>query len=428
MARVFISYRRADGQYAVGWIAERLRHLDGVADLRTEFNDADLRCGDDFPDRLAAEIARCDVLIALIGPHWRGERADGAARILDPTDWVGRELTEALAHGTRVMPVLLAGAEPLQASDLRPELADLADLHAIRFDNAADLDDLVEHLRSHLDELDRERARAEGLDQPIVVPVPRPPWRVVVLAVLAALVGAGVGWLVASVGAKDFHDDHWVALSSLEVTVWSLLAVLGVWFHRALFDGAVRIRWRSVAYAVALAALLIAWAVATFLPSEHTPEWYALRTWAQATLALGLLGPWILMMIGAGCADTIGSGLGARVRAIALHRRSLAVATPAVVLGLVPTVFTTAALDPGNERQLSLGFLLAFVIAGGIEFGLLSLRRDSDLARRELVDLASRHRAHAEAVLIGERAALWSWTLLWCLVPPIVAVAIAVAG
>ena len=39
MARVFISYRRADGQYAVGWIEERLARLDEVTSVRTAFRD-----------------------------------------------------------------------------------------------------------------------------------------------------------------------------------------------------------------------------------------------------------------------------------------------------------------------------------------------------------------------------------------------------
>ena len=42
MARVFISYRRADGQYAVGWIEERLREISGDDGVTTAFRDSDL--------------------------------------------------------------------------------------------------------------------------------------------------------------------------------------------------------------------------------------------------------------------------------------------------------------------------------------------------------------------------------------------------
>ena len=90
MARVFLSYRRADGRYAVGWIAERLTKLDEVTEVRTAFRDGELRCGDDFPAALAGEIESCDVLVAVIGPNWLGRRAEGTPRIQDPTDWVGR--------------------------------------------------------------------------------------------------------------------------------------------------------------------------------------------------------------------------------------------------------------------------------------------------------------------------------------------------
>ncbi len=207
MARVFISYRRADGQYAVGWIEERLRRLDEVTHLRTAFRDNSLRLGDDLGDRLADEVRDCDVLIAVVGPHWRGVRDDGSARIDDSIDWVGREIVSALADGKRIIPVLIGGAEPLQAADLPEALRPFADLLAVRFEGLDDLELLERDLREYLDELDHERARLSGLDEPIVPPSARQPAWVWVLA----LVAGGAAGATAAVEVRQRRGEPHVA-------------------------------------------------------------------------------------------------------------------------------------------------------------------------------------------------------------------------
>lgn len=53
-----MSYRRADGLYGVGWLAERLRSLDSITGVETAFHDAALRAGDDFPTTGSCESLR----------------------------------------------------------------------------------------------------------------------------------------------------------------------------------------------------------------------------------------------------------------------------------------------------------------------------------------------------------------------------------
>ncbi len=115
MACVFIRYRRADGQYAVGWIEERLRLISGDAGVTTAFRDSDLAYGDNVPDRLAPEVDSCDVPIAVISPNSHGHNDERAARILDPAGGVGREISNALNDADElIIAVLMSGVEPLR--------------------------------------------------------------------------------------------------------------------------------------------------------------------------------------------------------------------------------------------------------------------------------------------------------------------------
>jgi hypothetical protein len=59
MARVFISYRRADGQYAVGWLAQRLAMMETDPTVEVAFRDGDLLAGDNFHDALAEKVREC---------------------------------------------------------------------------------------------------------------------------------------------------------------------------------------------------------------------------------------------------------------------------------------------------------------------------------------------------------------------------------
>ena len=169
VARVFVSYRRADGVYAVGWLAARLRLLDLVNGVETAFHDSTLRAGDDFPDALQDELDQCDLVIAVISPEWYAAR-DGELRIKDPDDWVVREIATAFSSGTRVLPILIGGAEHPLASQLHDSIADLTRLHTLPFTDGNDLDTIVEHIESHLEEIDIARARLAGLEQPVEVP------------------------------------------------------------------------------------------------------------------------------------------------------------------------------------------------------------------------------------------------------------------
>ena len=421
MARVFISYRRADGQYAVGWIEERLRREgSGIGDVRTAFRDSDLRYGEDFPMRLAREVEQCDVLIAVIGPNWRGTQQDGSARILEPADWVGREITSALEAGTRIVPVLLSGVEPLHANDLLPNHASFADLHAVRFNEAGDLEELVAAVRDHLEEIDREDARTNGLETEVSVPPLRPSLRVSFVAIIAAAAGGGLGLLETMLFAKGVGSPSW---SILEIALWAAMCVLGVAYFKRTLSGLIEIPVRTALATTGLAAVLIALTVIAFVADGQK-----LRTLTVALLAVVLLSPWIVMLLAPTWAKKRPVGLGARVEAIAVQRRamSVAAAVAAVALGLsiVATADEMRGVAWSGEERLSLiglGLLVSLIIGSGLEYGHASLRQESERIEGDVRKLADEYRVHALPVLIEGRGDLWWSPMVWAAVPGVAA-------
>src|SRR5215472_11119027 len=105
LGRIFISYRREDTEYAVGWLFDRLvLHFSE----QQVFKDIDtIQPGDDFREVITAAVASCDVLLVLIGDRWVTATGEGGQRRLDhPEDLVRLEIQAALARNIRVIPVL----------------------------------------------------------------------------------------------------------------------------------------------------------------------------------------------------------------------------------------------------------------------------------------------------------------------------------
>jgi TIR domain len=84
--KVFISYRRDDSAGHAGRVHDRLEREFG-RDLL--FMDVDaVPLGDNFVTVLSEEVAKCDVLLAVIGPNWLNARdEDGSRRLDNPHDF-----------------------------------------------------------------------------------------------------------------------------------------------------------------------------------------------------------------------------------------------------------------------------------------------------------------------------------------------------
>ncbi|MEM1151885.1 MAG: toll/interleukin-1 receptor domain-containing protein [Pseudomonadota bacterium] len=143
--RVFLSYRRADSEAAARSLEQRLLQM---PDIKRVFLDHEaIPKGVDFSEAIQKAIRKSGIVLVLIGPDWRGEQADGTARILDENDFVRLEVSEALAGKRQVVPVLLNETQMPAASSLSPELVGLTRLNAARIrmeDFEEDVDDLLD--------------------------------------------------------------------------------------------------------------------------------------------------------------------------------------------------------------------------------------------------------------------------------------------
>jgi hypothetical protein len=87
----------------------------------------DIEPGTDFREELRKQLESCEAMLALIGKGWLGATdALGNRRLDDPSDYVRREIADALAQGVRVIPVLLQGTSIPPQEQLPEEIKDLA--------------------------------------------------------------------------------------------------------------------------------------------------------------------------------------------------------------------------------------------------------------------------------------------------------------
>jgi hypothetical protein len=131
MTRIFISYRREETSHIAGRVADWLtNHLDGFE----VFMDVDsIDFGVDFRKVIAAEVGKCDVLVAVMGTGWSAAMNPAGQRRLEMRDDLVRiEVETALTRGVRVIPVLVEDANMPALEELPAELASLARRNASR--------------------------------------------------------------------------------------------------------------------------------------------------------------------------------------------------------------------------------------------------------------------------------------------------------
>jgi formylglycine-generating enzyme required for sulfatase activity len=148
-SKVFISYRRDDAAGHAGRVHDRLEREFG-ADLL--FMDVDaIPLGVNFTKVLRDEVARCDVLLALIGPNWLNVRDKQDHRRLDnPADFLRIEIATALQRNIPVIPILLDGARMPEPDELPKDLEELSVRNGIDIRHAsfqADMDKLIRGLK-----------------------------------------------------------------------------------------------------------------------------------------------------------------------------------------------------------------------------------------------------------------------------------------
>ena len=119
------SYRRDDSAGYSGRVHDRLQREFGGNLLFMDVNSIPL--GVNFSKVLIEEVAKCNVLLAVIGPGWLEAHDEKGHRRLDnPDDFVRIEIGTALKRGIPVIPILLEGTRVPKADQLPDDLKELA--------------------------------------------------------------------------------------------------------------------------------------------------------------------------------------------------------------------------------------------------------------------------------------------------------------
>lgn len=193
MPRILISYRRADSDAIAGRIRDQL-----AAQYRSDsvFMDIDsVPVGVDFREQIKSEIDKDDLVLAIIGPRWRGPRRGGRTRINDPDDFVRVELETALGRSIPVIPVLVDGMKMPKPEDLPDSLKKLS------FHNAAVVN-TGQDFHQHVDRLVRSMDRMLGVRRNLRK------WVAVGVGAIAAIVVGCATWFFLPQLRNVFFQSH----------------------------------------------------------------------------------------------------------------------------------------------------------------------------------------------------------------------------
>ena len=135
---IFVSYRRDDAGGHAGRLVDHLTARFGDDGVFMDVQD--IRPGDKFAKSIDDTIARCNCIVAVIGPRWvelMQQRAPGS------DDFVRHEIGAALRREIPVLPVLVGGARMPERGELPADLAPLAQRHAIEIRDSRFEDDVA---------------------------------------------------------------------------------------------------------------------------------------------------------------------------------------------------------------------------------------------------------------------------------------------
>jgi hypothetical protein len=168
--KIFINYRRGSDAGFAQALYQQLESEFAVDDLFMDV-EGHIKPGEDFVEVLNAQVAACDVFLAVIGPRWTRMLT---TRKGDPRDFVAIEIEAALDQGKHVVPVLVDGAS-MPSTDKLPEkirplvTRNAVDLRPQRF--KADCQSLIATLKENLAaaEKELEAVRKKARDGKVVL-------------------------------------------------------------------------------------------------------------------------------------------------------------------------------------------------------------------------------------------------------------------
>jgi DNA segregation ATPase FtsK/SpoIIIE-like protein len=162
--KIFINYRRGDDP---GFTQALFSHLEHAFSSDQLFIDIDgIEPGMDFVQVLADQVAKCDIVLTVIGKGWIDARDEQNTRRLDnPEDFVRIEIVSALEQAKRVIPILVGNAAMPRSEELPEALKPLARRHAVRLTHdrfRSDTEGLIKSLQRVLETAEQQRQSEEA--------------------------------------------------------------------------------------------------------------------------------------------------------------------------------------------------------------------------------------------------------------------------
>lgn len=180
---VFISYRRDTDAARAALVHHSIEG--GFSGETSEvdvtiFRDVRQRLGVDWCAGIQEELARSDLIVAVIGPDWLAARDQHFKRRIDqPEDWVRREVEFALDQNKTIIPLLFDDAPMPPAEALPESLAPLAGRQGLPVRTAQfdlDVQPLLREIMEHGARLgDARYSRAKSDYAETRWPYPSPP-------------------------------------------------------------------------------------------------------------------------------------------------------------------------------------------------------------------------------------------------------------
>jgi hypothetical protein len=154
--KIVISYRRNDSKGATRAIVERLERKYGK---KSVFMDVKTPYGIDFREHIHGMLQECDVLLAIVGRKWRGEKKGGIFRTFNDEDYVRIEIETALQRKIFILPVLIDGASMPTKKQLPESIQDFSFRNAAEVDSGRNFADHMKALMQGMDEILRKIER-----------------------------------------------------------------------------------------------------------------------------------------------------------------------------------------------------------------------------------------------------------------------------
>lgn len=160
MPKIFLSFRRSDSPGVAGRIFDRLTSRFGAHSV---FMDIQFAPGAHFPEQLQNIVDGCDLVLAIVGPEWRGARHGRKRAIDNEFDLIRLEIETTLRAQKTLIPLLVGGAVMPSPKELPESLRNFSYLNAVRIDAGRDFSSDVDRLIRMIDELEGVKAHLRSL-------------------------------------------------------------------------------------------------------------------------------------------------------------------------------------------------------------------------------------------------------------------------